>query len=104
LIARPDGPAQQFRVAFVEEIDYADLLPKARNVLDWQIEEIGSESLGADDPPAFVHAIFEQLKESIARLVSRRLRSEDHQIPDVRVGNDITNELFDADVFSLDGA
>jgi hypothetical protein len=51
-----------------------------------------------------VHTIFEQHEESIACPVPRRLWSEDHQIPYIWVGNDITNQLFDADVFSLDGA
>ncbi len=80
------------------------MFPKPDNELHWQVEKIGGECLGTDDPPALVRAIFEQHEESITRLVSRRLRPEDHEIADVRVSHDVTYELFDADVFSLDGA
>jgi hypothetical protein len=104
LKAGPDGPTQQFGVALVQKINHADLLPKARNVLDWEIEEIGSPGLGVDDPPVLVHAVFYQPEEGIARLVPRRLRAEDHEVAGVRVGDDVADELLDANVFSLDGA
>jgi hypothetical protein len=55
-------------------------------------------------PRALIHAVFKQLDESFARLVSRRLRPEDHEVADVRVGDDVADQLFDADVFGLDGA
>ena len=104
MVARLDGPAQQFRVALVQQISRANLLPKPDNELHWQVENIGGECLGTDDRPALVHAIFEQPEEGVARLVSRRLRPEDHEIAGVRVCDDVANELLDADVFSLDRA
>ncbi len=99
-----DGLAEQVGVTFVDEVNHRNLPAEAFGKLGRNVEEVGCWGAGADDALPLVYAVGRKRQERVADEMPRTLRAANDEVADVRVGDNVADDLLDSDVLGLERA